>query len=194
MIDRPYDDYKPTDDLMANSIANHFDDKFEKVLDIGAGIARQGRGIQKIYDNEIWILEGDAKNNNKKLPGAKKAKWHDTADNFYYYWYLDELRYVHEKIGTKKYHIIDCDDINISKDVKFDLICSWLSCGFHYPLSTYYHLFKNHSHKNTKFVFDIRIQKDQIMIPNEAKIVHTFFTEGRKYSRCEIVFDFDKIK
>lgn len=171
-------------------IESHFNIPFNKILDIGAGKALQGKELQKLYGSELWILEGDDKNNNKKSKDARKVKWNGSADNFLYYWNLDNLKHYHNSSGTTNYHILDCDNLNIPEDIKFDLICSWLSCGFHYSLSTYYDVIKKHSHSNTKYVFDIRIDKDKLLLPPEATVVHTFITYGRKFARCEIKFNF----
>ena len=44
----------------------------------------------------------------------------------------------------------------VMPDIKFDLIYSLLSCGFHYPIETYKELVVKHSHSQTVCIFDIR--------------------------------------
>lgn len=164
--------------------------KIKKILDIGAGVAKDSKHLQKTYNNEIWILEGDAKNNVNKNKGALKGKWNTTADNFSYYWTLAGLDSVHKRIGTTKYFLIDCDNITIPADVKFDLINSYLSCGFHYPISTYYNLIKDHSHPETKYIFDLRVGKGgKIITHPEFEILHIFHKTG-KVCRALIQFNF----
>ena len=40
-------------------------------------------------------------------------------------------------------------------NIKFDLVISLLSLGYHYPLNEYLKTFQNNTHKNTYFIFDI---------------------------------------
>jgi hypothetical protein len=174
---------------MAEMLDQHFGVQFAKILDIGAAFGDVTRSVQKLHGSHIWILEGDAKNNAAKTQ-RRKGKWNDTADTFSYYHSLDQLRKMYKALGAHDFHIVDCDNIDIDADIKFDLICSYLSCGFHYPLSTYYDLIQRHSHSNTKYVFDLRMGKGQLQLPPEAEILHTFFVAGRKYARCELRFNF----
>jgi hypothetical protein len=69
-----------------------------------------------------------------------------------------------------------------------------MSCGFHYPLNTYYEFIKKHSHNDTKYIFDIRIRKYKnsdfvkILLPPEVKILKTIY-ECDKYHTCELKFN-----
>lgn len=127
------------------------------ILDIGCGLAWESRLFNKKYNSELWLLDGDAKNNDKKLPTANTGKYHTTVDDFLFYHPLDNLDNELKKLGTKNYHLVDCNDINIPEDIKFDLITSWVSCGFHYPVNTYRDLILKHSHPNTKVIMDLRV-------------------------------------
>ena len=44
----------------------------------------------------------------------------------------------------------------INEDIKFDLIYSFESCGFHYPITTYKDFLKRHIDKSTVLIFDVR--------------------------------------
>ena len=55
-----------------------------------------------------------------------------------------------------EYEIINVKDIVIRDDIKFDLICSFRSCGFHYPIKEYFSLIKKHKHESSLLLFDIR--------------------------------------
>jgi len=183
-----YVKYKP--DVMNKVIEWLGDVKIDTILDIGAGIANDSKHLQNIYGSEIWILEGDSKNNSQKLDTARKAKWNNSADEMKYYWDLEVLDSVHQRKHTEKYKIIDCDNINIPKGVTFDLISSYLSCGFHYPISTYYNVIKDYSHTNTRYIFDIRLGKgQQPVLDPEVEIIKVIH-ETKKYARCEIMFNF----
>jgi hypothetical protein len=76
----------------------------------------------------------------------------------------------------------------LSEDLKFDLITSYLSCGYHYPLSTYKELILKHSHKDTKLVFDIRNRKGALILEEGVEVVHEFYKHGGKYAMCQIKF------
>jgi hypothetical protein len=181
----------PEIDPTAIMIDQHFKTKFGRILDIGAAFGDVSRSLQRLHGSEIWILEGDSANNDKKTQDMRKGKWNDTADSYFYYHSLDRLRRAYHDLGATNFHIVDCDNINIPADIKFDLISSYMSCGFHYPLSTYYDLIRRHSHENTRYVFDLRTGKGNIVKPPEVEILHTFFAAGRKYIRCELKFNLD---
>jgi hypothetical protein len=72
-----------------------------------------------------------------------------------YYAPLSDLRKHYDSQGMK-YVQVDGNKIDIPKDIKFDLITSYLSCGFHYPISTYCDLIKKHSNEDTVVIMDIR--------------------------------------
>jgi len=183
-----YVKYKP--DVMNKVIEWLGDVKIDTILDIGAGIANDSKHLQNTYGSEIWILEGDSKNNSKKSENARKAKWNNSADEMKYYWDLNKLRAVHDRKETTKYHIVDCDNITFPAGMKFDLISSYLSCGFHYPISTYYKVIKNYSHSDTRYIFDVRLGKgQQPVLDSEAEIIKVIH-ETKKYARCEIIFNF----
>jgi len=125
------------------------------ILDIGCGLAWESRLFNMKYGTELWLIDGDQADN-KDIPAADGG-WLPDPENFLYYYPLSTLDAELKKRGTGNYHLIDCNNINIPSDKKFDLITSWLSCGFHYPISTYQELIKKHSHENTRLIFDIRI-------------------------------------
>lgn len=179
-----------TIDQTAQMIHDRFGPTLCRILDIGAAFGVTSRSLQRLQGSELWVLEDDSKNNSKKPQDLRKGKWNERAETYSYYHGIDHLRRTYAELGATNYHIIDCDNIEIPQDIQFDLISSYMSCGFHYPLSTYYDLIQRHSHANTRYVFDIRTGKGQIMLPPEAEIVHVFFTAGRKYQRCELKFNF----
>ena len=84
----------------------------------------------------------------------------------------------------------DVNNISIPKDKKFDLITSWLSCGFHYPVSTYKDLILQHSHKDTRIFLDIRLHlKTKEIFHNDNSIeILKILNRHRKYIAAEIRF------
>jgi SAM-dependent methyltransferase len=159
-----------------------------KILDIGCGLAWESRLFNEKYNSELWLLDGDANNNNSKLSTATDVKYHATADDFLYYHPLEELDSKLKKLGTKNYHLIDCNNINIPENIKFDLITSWVSCGFHYPVNTYRDLILKHSHADTKIVMDLRVIYKKTGLPNdeEGVTVTNVIARRNKYIMAEI--------
>lgn len=169
-------------------VQNHLPGPFNTVLDIGCGIAEQAREIQARFGSELWLVEGNRPNNANKSPTAAKSKWQDDANEFLYYWDLASLRTRLENLGTKNFHLVDCDAIDIPDTVKFDLICSWKSCGYHYNINTYRDLILKHSHDNTKIVMDIRNSKRGKRLPDDWRIVKELYRHGSKYVTCVIEY------
>ena len=160
---------------------------FDRILDIGAGVAHESREFQRLHGSELWLIEGTRANNNRKLPGAGKGKYHLSADDFLYYWDIDVLRQALDDLGTDRYHLIDCDDLKISSDVKFDLITSWKSCGYHYPMSTYEHLIRQHRHEHTHIIMDVRLYKGQLRLDPGWSVIQEIDRHGSKYATCILV-------
>jgi SAM-dependent methyltransferase len=150
--DSEYMQYKQENFLALDSYLNFAP---QSILDIGCGLAWESRMFNEKYGTELWLLDGDQADN-KDVPAADGG-WHPNPENFLYYYPLKTLDSELKKRGTNNYHLVDCNNISIPSDKKFDLITSWLSCGFHYPVSTYQELIKKHSHEKTRLIFDIRI-------------------------------------
>jgi hypothetical protein len=127
-----------------------------KLLDIGCGFAHESRSFAEKYGTELWLLDGDQQYNVNKSETASYGNWNTTADALYFYHSFDFLDAKLQELGTKNYHLINANNINIPEHVKFDVITSWLSCGHHYPVKTYIDLMRRHSHENTRIILDIR--------------------------------------
>jgi hypothetical protein len=135
----------------------------KRILDIGCGLAWESRLFNSKYNTEIWLLDGDVDANENKDPEkANHGKWHKDPNSLLFYHSIDFLDRQLKESGVENYHLIDVNNINIPVDVKFDVITSWLSCGFHYPVSTYRDLILKHSHENTVIAMDLRITKQSI--------------------------------
>jgi SAM-dependent methyltransferase len=159
------------------------------ILDIGCGLAWESRLFNQKYGTKLWLLDGDIKNNDVKPRHARDGGYNTHSTNFLYYLTLQQLDNELKKLDTQNYHLIDCNNIKIDQNIKFDLITSWVSCGFHYPSSTYRELILKHSHPNTKIIFDIRIPTKQKHPIEESgiEIVQVLNTRS-KYVTAEIAF------
>ena len=80
------------------------------------------------------------------------------------------------------------DNINLDSDLKFDLITSWVSCGFHYPANTYKELIEKHSTSDTKIILDIRKNKQQIVGSEQGIEIVNILNERQKYVTAEVKF------
>jgi len=159
-----------------------------KILDIGCGLAWESRMFNEKYNSELWLLDGDTKDNDSKSPIASTGKYNKTAEDFLIYHPLSEVDAELKKLGTKNYHLIDCNNINIPEDVKFDLITSWVSCGFHYPVNTYKDLILKHSHANTRVVMDLRVIYKKTNMPEQEEGVEivNVISQRNKYIMAEL--------
>lgn len=160
-----------------------------KILDIGCGLAWESRLFNQAHGSELWLLDGDFKDNDTKNPGAATGSYHQDTKDFLYYYPLHRLDEELKKLGTLNYHLVDCNNINIPEDIKFDIITSWVSCGFHYPASTYRDLILKHSHSKTKIIFDIRVKRKQTepILESGVELVCKL-NERAKYTTAEIKF------
>jgi SAM-dependent methyltransferase len=162
------------------------------ILDIGCGMAWESRKFAGKYGTELWLIDGDVESNkNKTSKHANYGKWHNTTDTMLFYHSLDFIKEKLDEDNIKNYHLIDTNNIQIPSDMKFDLITSWLSCGFHYPVSIYRDLILKHSHENTIVSMDLRLTKQSVdrMPALESgvelvKVVHT----GKKHVHGHIKF------
>lgn len=122
----------------------------KRILDIGCGFAKTSELFQKKYDCELYLLESDIDNS----PGTRIGKW-GTAESFQWYLPMERLKQAWDEQGMR-YTFVDGAKIDVPKDIKFDLVYSWLSCGFHYPVSTYRDFIKQHTTADSIIIMDFR--------------------------------------
>ena len=166
----------------------YLDQPIGRLLDIGCGFAYESRWFNEKYGTELWLLDGDASTNANKPESASYGNWNTDSSELKFYHTFDFLDAKLKELGTKNYHLVDANNINIPSDVKFDVITSWLSCGHHYPVATYIELMKKHSHANTRIVLDIRTKgAAQALIGVEGfEIVNKISNYGKKRCTAEI--------
>lgn len=160
------------------------------ILDIGCGLAWESRYFNQKYGTQLCLLDGDYDNNDHSpMRTQMQARYCADVKDFAFYYKLDFLKQELDKLDTQNYVLIDCNNVDISPEVKFDLITSWVSCGFHYPVSTYRDLILKHSHPDTVVVMDLRIpaKSDQPIIDLGIEIV-SVLNRRTKYATCHIRF------
>lgn len=133
------------------------------ILDIGCGLAMESEWFQKKYGSELYLLDGSF------IPDRNDDGYHKKTDKFAFYLEEDYLKESWNK-RKLKYTFINAEDIHIPPDVKFDLIYSFKSCGFHYPVNTYKDLVKKHSTDKTVCIFDIKVSHEQEQAEHYKKI------------------------
>jgi len=183
-----------TDKYIAKRRANfeiidaYLDRPIGRLLDIGCGFAYESRWFNEKYGTELWLLDGDADTNVSKPETASYGNWNTDSSELKFYHTFNFLNSKLQQLGTKNYHLVDANNINIPDEVKFDVITSWLSCGHHYPVATYINLMKKHSHAGTRIVLDIRTKgAAQALIGVEGfEVVNKISQYGKKRCTAEI--------
>lgn len=161
-------------------------DKFLKnkpknILDIGCGLAFESEMFQKKYNSDLYLLDSDFDNTEDR----KRDVTYGSTESFKFYSKIDDLKKSYNS-RNMKYTFVDANNINIDANIKFDLIYSILSCGFHYPAKTYKDLVKKHSHKNTIVLFDIR--KKTLKEQEQDFEVISIVNDIDKHYTCQIQF------
>jgi SAM-dependent methyltransferase len=121
-----------------------------RILDVGCGFAKTSELFQKKYGCELYLLESDISNS----PGKRIGKW-GTAESFQWYLPIDRLREAWDSQGMT-YTLVDGANLQVPNGVKFDVVYSWLSCGFHYPVSTYKKFIQDHITDDAIIIMDFR--------------------------------------
>ena len=123
----------------------------KSILDIGCGYAKESEMFQKKYGSHLYLLDGDSLEN--KSVQTRETEYGNPED-FGFYMKSEDLKKRFRERGLN-FIFVDANRPTIP-DIKFDLIYSLLSCGFHYPIETYRNLVLKHSHSKTICIFDIR--------------------------------------
>lgn len=138
------------------------------ILDIGCGLAYESGKFQKKYGTDLYLLDGDAelsKENNRDIN-------YGPVDDFVFYNPIKDLKksWDNQKL---KYNFVDANNIELPHEIRFDLIYSLFSCGFHYPATTYKDLIRSHSTDKTVIIMDFQKLsiKEQLEHINIIKII-----------------------
>jgi SAM-dependent methyltransferase len=184
----PYTWVKPKYQQSAQDCFNEIDSYLsfhppKRILDIGCGYAYVSEQFQKKYGTELWLLEGDFQTT---IDRPRKATWGEVED-FKFYLPVADLKEYWNSRGIK-YNFVDANNINIPEGMTFDLVSSWLSCGFHYPAKTYKSLVEKHTTSDSKVIFDFRTKTLLNQQSQDIKVIHNFNPSGGKRSRVHFNF------
>jgi SAM-dependent methyltransferase len=121
------------------------------ILDIGCGLAKESEFFQKKYKSDLYLLDGDF---NSTTENKRDINYGDVS-SFKFYSKIDDLK---KSFNDRhmNYTFVDADNISIDDSIKFDLIYSIVSCGFHYPAKTYKDLILKHSNNESIIIMDLR--------------------------------------
>jgi SAM-dependent methyltransferase len=153
-----------------------------RILDIGCGLAYESEMFQKKYGSELYLLDGE-----QDLDGKHQDGFNKETDNFAHYNTIADLKKSYDS-RNMKYTFVDSNNIDIPEDVKFDLIVSFASCGFHYPADTYKELIQKHSTDDTVVILDLRAN---VKTPNDLTVVNVISVHPEKNPKrktCHVKF------
>ena len=145
------------------------------ILDIGCGLAFESEMFQSKYNSNLYLLDGDFESS----ISASRDRKYGTADSMAFYTKIDNLKNSFDQ-RKLKYNFVDANNIQLPLDLKFDLIYSNVSCGYHYPLSTYLELLKIHTTKDSILIFDINSSRIKEQIADIFTIVESKPYPGQK--------------
>jgi hypothetical protein len=134
-----------------NLIDNYIKKSPIRILDIGCGWAFESEMFQKKYNCNLYLLDGDYYSNTENQ--VRHGFW-GPAENMKFYTNVNYLIKSFEERNLK-YTFLNVNNLTLDKKINFDLIYSFLSCGFHYPANTYKDFILNHSNEKSIIIMDI---------------------------------------
>ena len=142
------------------------------ILDIGCGLGVIDVLLSKHYPNANFYLQDKSESidSNKKYNGFNQT--------YQYYNNIELLREFLTNNGLKTFNIVDGEEIN-SIILKFDVIMSLLSCGWHYSLLSYLDFIKGHLNEDGILIVDVRNETE------EGLLYETFHNVNRIFNPYE---------
>jgi len=148
------------------------------VLDIGCGVG----GIDILLFNHynkscnIHLLDKDGEGTELYYGYRKEASHYNSLD-------ISKSFLVSNEVGKEKIFTYDANQ-NQYPDCKCQVILSLISCGFHYPASTYLEKIKNI--KDGIIILDIRKHTDQVHLLKDNFSEVEVIIDSKKYERVLI--------
>ncbi len=165
--------------------------KCESILDIGCGLALSDVALYNHYKNNynnkpnIFLLDKNEFDTTKISGFNKEYKGYNS------------MNAAHDILSTNgvdsdKINLYETDNFDELYDKKYDIISSFLSCGWHYDVSTYMDLFDKTLSDTGVLILDIRHDTGQVetvkskfnlhrQIYNHAESKHTGGNIGDRY-------------
>lgn len=165
-----------------NNIKSYLPYKAIKILDIGAGMGGIDLLIAKYYNYSTDIFLLDKEGMSDKIV----AGFHSNQINFSHYNSFSLVKdfLVGNGVPISKIHTIDISNESFPQKIYFDLIISFLSWGFHYPVDTYIEDVYQSLHKNGILIIDIRKgTHGEKMLEEYFGMKPICIAKGKKYYR-----------
>lgn len=178
------DAYETAKQISFNLLDSFITSPPKNILDIGCGLAFESELFQKKYNSNLFLLDGDF----EESKNATRDRKYGPAESMAFYTKIVNLT---NSFNERKlrYTFIDANNINIPNDLKFDLIYSNVSCGYHYPLNTYSALLRKHTTLNSIMIFDIHSAYLKEQIEEEFEIVEfKNYPNQKKVVKCKLKF------
>jgi trans-aconitate methyltransferase len=176
------DEYKKNKGISFDLIDSFLTEAPRNILDIGCGMAFESEMFQSKYNSNLYLLDGDFESS----INATRDRKFGTADSMAFYTKIDSLKSSFDKRNLK-YNFVDANNIQLPPDLKFDVVYSNVSCGYHYPLSTYLELLKMHTTEDSILIFDINSSRINEQITNIFTVVESKPYPGQKKTmKCRL--------
>ena len=157
-----------------------------RILDIGCGLALIDIFLYKHYQTPgIYLLDKTELNTDKISGFNEKYKCYNSME-------AAKETLINNGVDQNKINLYETTNYNDLFGMKFDIISSFLSCGWHFHVNTYINLMDQALSANGILILDIRHNTDQLealssrfvlekQIYNYAESKHTGGNIGDRY-------------
>jgi SAM-dependent methyltransferase len=164
-----------------NAVNNFLKTPPKRILDIGCGYAFESEMFQQNHQTELYLLDSTIDN----TTDIQRQTNYGPADQFSFYNTVNTLTQSYNQ-RNMNYVFIDSNNIELDHTITFDVIYSFLSCGFHYPANTYRQFIIEHSTKDSVIILDLRKKhlNEQLKDIKIINVIH----ESEKHITAQIQF------
>lgn len=157
-----------------NMIEEYLPTHCDRSLDIGCGLGLINILLYKKYKSTNIYLLDKTELNVEEISGIHK--------NYKFYNSMQAAKetIISNGIDNNKLNLYETTDYKDLFNIKFDVIFSLLSCGWHYPVSTYIDLMSNSLSDDGVLILDLRHNTDQLDI-----LTSYFILEKQIYNYAE---------
>ena len=159
-----------------NSIKNYLPKNSKNILDIGCGL-----GVINIYLNDYYSKKTYFTLIDKNYVDKKVAYGFKNNSESYNKLEITKDFLILNGFKTEQLQLINADEKVVLKN-KYELIISLFSMGYHYSIENYIDIIKKISIKNTKFIFDLSMEYNEL---NEVK---------KYFNKVEIIKNDNEVK
>jgi SAM-dependent methyltransferase len=178
------DDYKKSKQISFSLLDSFLTTAPKNILDIGCGLAFESEMFQKKYNSNLYLLDGDF----QTTIDIQRDRKYDSVKPLAFYSKINDLK---DSFDARKlkYTFIDANNINLPDGLIFDFVYSNVSCGYHYPLSTYIELLKSHTDEHSIMVFDIHSRFLAEQLESTFDVLDMkYYPNQKKIIKCQLKF------